>query len=209
MEFLWTGWTPLVHSAIIVVAGYAVLVLLLRITGARTMARMTPLDFVLAVTIGSAFGRTITASEVALAHTLFVVTLLIGIQWIIAVGRARWVWVRRAVDNPPVLLWYDGVMVTASLRRHRLTEVDVHTAARQAGHGSLEHLTAVIMQQDGVLGVIAKGTLGDGSSVLPYVAGVALDTGAPADQQRPDSGGMDATTAPSDGDPDGRAQLGG
>ncbi len=70
MEFLCTGWTPSAHSAIIVVAGYAVLILVLRITGARTIARMTPMDFVLAVTIGSAFGRTITASEVPSAQTL-------------------------------------------------------------------------------------------------------------------------------------------
>lgn len=180
MEFLWTGWTPIVHSLIIVVAGYAVLILLLRVTGARTMARMTPLDFVLAVTIGSAFGRTITASEVPLAQTLFVVTLLIGIQWLIAVGRARWAWVRRTVDNPPVLLWYDGVMITDSLRRHRLNEVDVHTAARQAGHGSLEQLRAVIMQQDGVLGVIDKATHGDGSTLLPYVENRPPDTEPPA-----------------------------
>ncbi|MGB3763991.1 MAG: YetF domain-containing protein [Ornithinimicrobium sp.] len=171
MEFLWTGWTPIVHSAVIVVAGYAALVLLLRMTGARTLARMTPLDFVLAVTIGSAFGRTITASEVPLAQMIFVVSLLIAIQWVIAVGRARWRWVRRTVDNPPVLLYYDGTMVTESLRRHRLSEVDVHTAARQAGYGSLSQLSAVIMQQDGVLGVISDRALGDGSSVLPYVSG--------------------------------------
>lgn len=169
MEFLWTGWTPIVHSAITVVAGYVALIFLLRLTGARTMARMTPLDFVLAVTIGSAFGRTITASEVPLAQILFVVTFLIGIQWLVAVGRAHWAWVRKTVDNPPVLLWYDGHMISTSLRRHRLTEVDVHTAARQAGHGSLDHLAAVIMQQDGVLGVIDKGTHGDGSTLLPYV----------------------------------------
>ncbi|MGB5951552.1 MAG: YetF domain-containing protein [Ornithinimicrobium sp.] len=179
MELLWTGWTPIVHSAVIVVAGYIVLVFLLRITGARTMARMTPLDFVLAVTIGSAFGRTITASEVPLIQTLFVVTLLIGLQWIVAVGRARYVWVRRTVDNPPVLLWYDGVMINKALRRHRLTEEDVHTAARQAGHGSLEHLKAVIMQQDGALGVIGNETLGDGSTLLPYVEGHTSQTETP------------------------------
>ncbi|MGC1208483.1 MAG: YetF domain-containing protein [Ornithinimicrobium sp.] len=180
MEFLWTGWTPIIHSAIIVVAGYAVLVFLLRITGARTMARMTPLDFVLAVTIGSAFGRTITASEVPLAQTLFVVALLIGLQWVVAVGRARYVWVRRTVDNPPVLLWFDGVMITEALRRHRLTVEDVHTAARQAGHGSLDHLKAVIMQQDGALGVIGTDTLGDGSTLLPYVDGHPSQDDPPA-----------------------------
>lgn len=56
------------------------------------------------------------------------------------------------------------------MRRHRLTEVDVHTAARQAGHGSLEGIQAVILHQDGSLGVIGKDSMGDGSrSLLPYV----------------------------------------
>lgn len=69
---LWTGWTPLVHVALMATAGYLALVVLLRVTGPRTMSKMTPLDFVIAVTVGSAFGRTITAEKVSLVQTLWV-----------------------------------------------------------------------------------------------------------------------------------------
>ena len=55
-SLLWTGWTPLLQAAVMATVGYLVLVLLLRGTGPRTMSKMTPLDFVIAVTIGSAFG---------------------------------------------------------------------------------------------------------------------------------------------------------
>lgn len=169
MELLWTGWSPIIHTLVLGSAGYLALVMLLRISGARTMAKMTPLDFVVAVTLGSAFGRTVTAVDVPLAQAVVALTLLIALQWLLATGRANFRWVRRAVDPPPVLLWYEDQLIMSALRKHQLTETDVHTAAREAGHGTLDGLRAVIMQQDGSLGVIADGSMGDGSTVLPYV----------------------------------------
>ncbi|MGB5952377.1 MAG: YetF domain-containing protein [Ornithinimicrobium sp.] len=171
MQLLWTGWPPIIHTLVLGSAGYVALVMLLRVTGARTMAKMTPLDFVVAVTLGSAFGRTVTAVDVPLAQAVVALALLIALQWLLATGRANFRWVRRAVDPPPVLLWYEGELITATLRKHQLTQTDVHTAAREAGHGSLDGLRAVIMQQDGSLGVIADGSMGDGSTVLPYTEG--------------------------------------
>lgn len=47
----------------------------------------------------------------------------------------------------------------------------MHTAAREAGHGTLDGLRAVILQQDGSLGVISDESMGDGATVLPYVEG--------------------------------------
>lgn len=171
MDLFWTGWQPIIHTLVLGGVGYLALVLLLRVTGARTMAKMTPLDFVVAVTLGSAFGRTITAVDVPLAQAVFALVLLIALQWLLATGRANVKWIRKAVDPPPVLLWYEGELIMPALRRHQLTEADVHTAARQSGHGSLDGLRAVVMQQDGSLGVIADGSMGDGSTVLPYVQG--------------------------------------
>lgn len=169
MDLFWTGWQPIIHTLVLGSAGYLALVLLLRVTGARTMAKMTPLDFVVAVTLGSAFGRTVTAVDVPLAQAVVALMLLIGLQWLLATGRANVGWIRKAVDPPPVLLWYEGELILSALRKHQLTEADVHTAARESGHGSLDGLRAVIMQQDGSLGVIVDGSMGDGSTVLPYV----------------------------------------
>ncbi|MGB3258949.1 MAG: YetF domain-containing protein [Ornithinimicrobium sp.] len=171
MQLLWTGWAPIIHTLVLGSAGYVALVLLLRVTGARTMAKMTPLDFVVAVTLGSAFGRTVTAVDVPLAQAVVALALLIALQWLLATGRAQWRWFRRAVDPPPVLLWYNNELIKPNLRKHQLTETDVHTAAREAGHGSMDGLCAVIMQQDGSLGVIVDGSMGDGRTVLPYVEG--------------------------------------
>ena len=69
--------------------GLFALILILRVSGPRTMAKMTPLDFIVAVTIGSAFGRTLTATTVPVAQTVVVVVLLVGANWFFAILRVR------------------------------------------------------------------------------------------------------------------------
>lgn len=169
LSYFWAGWPPIWHTLLIGTVGYLTLVILLRGTGPRTMAKMTPLDFVIAVTLGSAFGRVVTAKDVSLAQAVVALVLLVIVQWVLAALRARWRFMRRLLDSPPVLLYYGGELQPRALRRHRLTEVDVHTAAREFGHGSLAGVQAVILHQDGSLGVITQESMGDGSSVLPFV----------------------------------------
>ena len=173
MSYFWTGWTAIWHTILIGTVGYLTLVILLRGTGPRTMAKMTPLDFVIAVTLGSAFGRVVTATDVGLAQVIVALGLLVAVQWVLAALRAKWPAMRRLLDSPPALLFYDGEFQSRALKRHRLTEADVHTAARQSGHGSLADIQAVVLHQDGSLGVIAAGSMGDGSSLLPYAEGAA------------------------------------
>lgn len=165
----WDGWSPVLHTLVIGTVGYLVLVLLLRGAGPRTMASMTPLDFVIAVTLGSAFGRVLTAVKVSLVQAVAALVLLVVIQWVLAAARARFRAVRRLLDAPPVLLYHDGRLQNRALRRERLTEADVHTAAREAGHGSLADVAVVVLDQDGSFSVVAAPAMGDGSAVLPYV----------------------------------------
>ncbi|ANS78600.1 hypothetical protein SGUI_1204 [Serinicoccus hydrothermalis] len=168
ITLFWNGWTPIVHGALIATVGYLVLVLLLRVTGPRTMSKMTPLDFVIAVTLGSAFGRTITAQQVSLVQAVWVLLVLVALQWALAWARARSERVRGLVDHPPVVLYADGRPVQRALRRHRLVESDLHEAARSAGHGSLEQVHTVLLMREGSLGVVTYDNIGDASSIRPF-----------------------------------------
>ncbi|MFW2513970.1 DUF421 domain-containing protein [Demequina sp. SO4-13] len=179
VSYFWTGWSPIWHTLLVGTVGYLTLVVLLKGTGPRTMAKMTPLDFVIAVTLGSAFGRVVTASDVGLAQVVVALVLLVAVQWALAAIRSRWPRARRALDSPPVLLYYAGDFQSKSLHKHRLTEADVHGAVRQSGNGSLAAVQAVILHQDGSLGVIAEGSMGDGSSLLPFVERNQGDSGSP------------------------------
>ena len=179
MTQFWDGWEPIIHTLITVTFGYLALLVLLRVTGPRTTAAMTPLDLIMAVTIGSAFGRTVTAVDVPLAQTLLTMVLLVALCWVLAWVRRRSPKVRRFVDSQPVLVYYHGDFQARTMRKHQLVEDDIHTAARQSGHGSMDEVEAVILQQDGSLGLITSGNFGSGQTVLPYTG----------DPERPDSPG--------------------
>ncbi|NYG35553.1 uncharacterized membrane protein YcaP (DUF421 family) [Janibacter alkaliphilus] len=169
-SMIWNGWTPIVHGAVMATVGYVVLLILLRTSGPRTMSQMTPLDFVVAVTLGSAFGRTITAQKVAVVQLIWVLVVLVALKWAFAYLRSRSERMRHLLDHPPVVLYEDGTMGDRALRRHRLVEADVHEAARGAGKGSLADVHTVLLLRNGGLGVIGYDAIGDGSSVTPYVA---------------------------------------
>lgn len=168
VSFLWSGWEPLARIVVVGTLGYAWLVLLLTSTGPRNMAKVTPFDFVITVTLGSAFGRVLTATEVSITEAVTAFALLVALQWVLAGARARWPAVKRAVDVSPTLLYHRGDVVSAGLRRHRLTEGDLHSAAREHGLGSLQDAEAVILQSDGTFSVITRDAMGDGSSVTPW-----------------------------------------
>ncbi|MCL3861037.1 DUF421 domain-containing protein [Actinotalea sp. K2] len=165
----WDGWEPLVKIVVVGTLGYLWLVMLLRVTGPRNMAKMTPFDFVLTVTLGSAFGRVLTADDVTVVEALVAFTVLVSLQWAMAVARQRSRRFTRLVDTGPTLLYFDGRMIDRALRRHRFTESDIHSAVRENGLGSLEEVAAVILQADGTFAVVEHGKLGDASSVRPYV----------------------------------------
>ncbi|GAB3181729.1 hypothetical protein GCM10027060_13230 [Nesterenkonia halophila] len=165
----WNGWDPAVHTVVMVLVGYFALTVMIRISGPRTMAQMTPLDFVIAVTIGSTFGGSVISANVPVVQAVLALAMLILIQWLLAWVRRRSPRLRRIVDAPPVLVYYQGEFQPRAMRRHQLVEDDIHTAARKAGGGSLAGVSAVILQQDGALGVIHEERLDDASSINPFV----------------------------------------
>lgn len=166
--FVSSGWEYLLRMAVIATAGYLWLVVLLRVSGARTMARMTPFDFVITVTLGSAFGRALTAPEVGVVDAVATFTVLVLLQWALAYARARSSRVAALVDVEPTVLFLDGERVEAALRRHRLTDKDLTSAVREKGWGSLGEVRAVLLQSDGQFAVVGPGSWGDGSAVEPH-----------------------------------------
>jgi uncharacterized membrane protein YcaP (DUF421 family) len=168
VKFLWDGWEPLARILVVGTLGYVWLVLLLRVTGPRNMAKMTPFDFVITVTLGSAFGRVLTAQEVAVADAVVAFALLVALQWLFATLRRRSGQFARLVDSGPTLLFHAGDVIEDALRRHRLTRSDLHSAARENGLGSLEEVDVIVLQADGTFAVVTAGAMGDGSSVRPF-----------------------------------------
>lgn len=117
------------------------------------------------MTIGSAFGRVLTASEVPVSEMLATFGLLVTLQWVVALLRERYPSVHSLVDREPVMLYHRGKTNDRALKRHRLQSRDLLSAVRENGMGSLDQAEAVVLQSDGSFAVISPQQVGDGSAL--------------------------------------------
>jgi uncharacterized membrane protein YcaP (DUF421 family) len=161
--FWFGGWPPIGRILVVGTLMYIALIVLLRISGSRTLASMNVFDFIITVAIGAAFGRTLTTRQVALAEALAAFVLLVALQFVVAWLQTRWTNAMGIVTNPPSLLYYRGEFLRKAMRRQRVTEAALKAAVRKEHLGSMAEIEAIVMESSGEFSVIR--TLGDGSAL--------------------------------------------
>ena len=163
LVFFTDGWTPLLRIVVVGTLMYVALVLLLRVSGSRTIASMRAFDFIVTVALGSVFGRALTAEGVSLAEAVVAFVLLIALQYGVARLQVMSRPFARVVTSPPQLLYFRGAFLTDQMRRSRVTEQELRAVARKKGHGSLDEVEALVLEASGDIAVITS--TGDGSAL--------------------------------------------
>lgn len=151
------GWFTLLRTTVVGILAYAALVLFLRFSGKRTLAKMNAFDLVVTVSLGSTLATITLSTDVALAQGLLALALLIALQFVMTWSSVRWGWVRRMITGEPSLLLFRGQFLQGALRRTRLTEEEVRAAVRSQGLPAIEEVEAVVLETDGSLSVIGRG----------------------------------------------------
>jgi uncharacterized membrane protein YcaP (DUF421 family) len=157
----------LVRTAVIGIFAYAGLVVLLRISGRRTLSKMNAFDFVVTVALGSTLATILLNSDVALAEGLLAFAVLIGLQFLITWSSVRVSWVRKLVTGEPILLVFRGEMLGDAMRSARVTGDEVRAAVRSAGLSAIQDADAVVLETDGSFSVMRES--GSGFSTLTHV----------------------------------------
>ena len=177
MEMFFDGWQPLQRTLVIGVLAYVALVVLLRITGRRSLSKMNAFDFVVTVALGSTLAALLTNRNVSLSQGVLAFFLLLSLQFVVTWTSVRVAWFRNVVTGEPALLFLRGEFLPHALRRSRVTRQEVHAALRQHGHPDPAAVYAVVLETDGSFSV-----LGDG-------AGAGAGEGSLAHVKRPGAGG--------------------
>jgi uncharacterized membrane protein YcaP (DUF421 family) len=161
--FFFGDWTPMARILVVGTLMYIALVVLLRVTGSRTLASMNVFDFIVTVALGAAFGRTLTTRTVALAEAVTAFVLLIALQFGVAWAQTRWTNFMGIVTNPPALLYYRGQFLRDVMRRQRVTEAILQAAVRKEQLGSMAEVEAIVLESSGEFSIIRS--VGDGSAL--------------------------------------------
>ena len=155
------SWSGLARVLVSGVLAYLGLILLLRISGNRTLSKLNAFDLIVTVALGSTLATIILSKDVPLADGLLAFATLIALQFLITWSSVRWPIVSRTVKSEPTLLVRDGHILEDQMQRARMVQTEVEAVVRQQGIARLERVMAVVLETDGSVSVIplsAKGS---------------------------------------------------
>lgn len=157
-DFIFSGWGGVLRMLLVAPAAYVALVLILRLSGKRTLSKLNAFDFIVTIAIGSTLATVVTTRSLSLVEGIVALGLLVGLQFLVTATSVRWKGFHRAVTAEPTLLLRDGEPLLAVMKRERITEDELEAAVRKAGGRGLNEAEAVILETDGSLtGILRAG----------------------------------------------------
>lgn len=138
------------------VAVYVVLLLLIRLSGKRTMGQFTPFDMLLIVLLGNAVQNSLLGEDVSLPGGLLLAAVLIAMNWCVAFVTSRSHRAERIVEGVPVVLARDGQLFRSVLKREMVSEDDFDEALRQNGQMTLTDVRIALLETNGTISVVAR-----------------------------------------------------
>jgi uncharacterized membrane protein YcaP (DUF421 family) len=136
---------------------YLFVLLLLRLTGKRTLAQITTFDFVLLLIISEATQQALIGDDNSMINSGIVVATLIGLNVLMSLLKQRSKWFDRLLDDIPLVIVADGKPLKERMDKSRVDEEDVLDAARE-GHGleRMDQIRHAILERDGKISIIPR-----------------------------------------------------
>lgn len=150
------SWSGLGRVLIVGTLAYLALILVLRISGKRTLSKFNAFDLVVTVALGSTLATVLLSKDVALAEGLLALVLLVSLQYGIAWLSVRSERIQSLVKSEPTLLMHEGRFLDGAMRRQRVSREEVLAALREHGVASPGHIIGVVLETDGTISVIRR-----------------------------------------------------
>ena len=139
------------------IAIYAVLLLLFRMTGKRTLSQVTTFDFIVLLVVGEATAQSLLGEDFSLVQASLVVATLLGIDRLSDYLGWRLPAFRRATESIPLILVQDGEVLKEVLAKEHLDEADILSAARQSqGLERLDQIKWAVLETSGGISIVPK-----------------------------------------------------
>lgn len=147
---------PLIHTLIVGSLSYLALIVLLRLSGKRTLSKWNAFDFVVTIAFGSILATTLISTDVPLLQGILGLGLLVGWQFLLTWLSVRSNFFQDLIKGHPTLLLWQGEMRKKSMLKVRVTEREVKAAVRSSGGSALEQVAAVVLETDGTFSVVMQ-----------------------------------------------------
>jgi uncharacterized membrane protein YcaP (DUF421 family) len=134
---------------------YALLLIVFRVSGRRTLAQVTNFDLILVLILGDVTQQAIVGDDYTVTTAIVVIATLVVVDVALGKAKQRWRTVDVIVDGLPLPLIVHGKVRHAQMKAEGVTIEDVLTAAREVhGLSSTAQIDSAVLEQHGGISVL-------------------------------------------------------
>ena len=128
--------------------------LITRIAGLRTFAKMSSIDFASTIAIGSIIASTIITDTTSIATGAIALAAIVTLQVGSAKMMKNFIWFNKLFSNQPILLMRHGEILQDNLDSCGVSKEDLMAKLREANALKMENVKAVIFETTGDIAVL-------------------------------------------------------
>ena len=144
----------LTHAAITAVGVLIMMIVLIRINGLRSFAKMSGIDFVTTIAIGSVIASSIMTDGNSLVKSAIVVSILLVIPTLFEKMKIYFSWFGKLFENSPILLLHQGKFIEENMKKANVSRSTVIAKLREANAYHLKQVHAVVLETTGDISVL-------------------------------------------------------
>lgn len=136
-------------------AVYLVLLIVIRLSGRRTLGETTTFDLVLLLIIAETTQQALLGDDFSITNSVLLITTLVGIDIAISYLKTRFSLADKILDGVPMIIVENGRPLHWRLRKSRMDEHDVLSAARRLrGLERMDQIKYAVLEADGSISIV-------------------------------------------------------
>lgn len=136
---------------------YFVLLVIIRLSGRRTLAQMTPFDLVIVLVISETTQQAMLGDDFSITNAILLILTLFTTDIALSYVKRRWAKAGHLIDGVPTVLVADGRYDERAMRGCRLDREDIMEAARtEEGIERVSDIKFAILEVSGNISIIPR-----------------------------------------------------
>lgn len=133
---------------------FTIIIVITRIFGLRTFAKMSSFDFASTIAVGSVLASIILNKDYSLLKGAIILTAIIGFQTLFSFLVRRSKFFKKIFTNKPQIVMWNGKILHDRLKRCNVGKNDLIAKLREANVHDYDEVKAVIFESTGDVSVI-------------------------------------------------------
>lgn len=137
-------------------AVYVVVLVMVRLSGKRTVGQFTPFDLLVVVLLGTAVQNSLIGEDTSLLGGLILAATLLTLNWCVGRLSVSSEKFDKLVVGKPVILVRHGELFRDELKKNSISDDEFEIARRSAGHAYLGKIELAVLETSGEITFVAS-----------------------------------------------------